>query len=181
MALYLAEGGSSSRLLGLSCRHVLISRMEANLAYISHPSKPRRPVLLLGRRAFTNLKDSIKLEIGGHAVSVKRWRKRIERFEAREKGTDTVDIEKARTARTETQGLLDKVEKVIVALKALQDQIKTNWSKLDDRVLGHIISSPAINLGVSEHRFTEDWGIFEVNRAKLGDGFHGNKMDLGVF
>jgi hypothetical protein len=56
-----------------------------------------------------------------------------------------------------------------------------DWSKLDNRVLGHILRSPAITLGVGEHRFTEDWGIFLVNRAKLGDGFQGNKLDLGVF
>ena len=61
------------------------------------------------------------------------------------------------------------------------DQVNKDWSKLDNRVLGHILRSPATNLGVGEHRFTEDWGIFLVNRDKLGDGFQGNKVDLGSF
>lgn len=34
MALYLAEGGSSDRLLGLSRRHVLIGSKEANIDYV---------------------------------------------------------------------------------------------------------------------------------------------------
>ena len=57
----------------------------------------------------------------------------------------------------------------------------TDWSRLDNRVLGHILRFPAITLGIGEHRFTEDWGIFLVNRAKLSDGFQDNKMDLRAF
>jgi len=38
-----------------------------------------------------------------------------------------------------------------------------------------------MTLDVGEHRLTEDWGIFQVNRAKLGAGFQGNKIDLGAF
>lgn len=37
MAIYLAEGGGSDRLLGLSCRHVLIGSQEGNLDYSYHP------------------------------------------------------------------------------------------------------------------------------------------------
>jgi len=67
------------------------------------------------------------------------------------------------------------------ALGALLDQVKKDWKKLDNRVIGHVLRSPAIILGVGEHRFTEDWGIFQIDRAKLGDGFQGNKLDLGAF
>ncbi|KAM6499303.1 hypothetical protein JOM56_004811 [Amanita muscaria] len=158
MALYLTEGGGSDRLLVLSCRHVLIGSKEANVDYVHHLSGPPKHVLLLGRRAFTNLVDSIKLRIGRHGITIKRWRKQIE----------------------STQGLLDKAEKAIEALGVLLDQVNKDWNRLDNRVFGHILRSPAITLGVGEHRFTEDWGIFQVNRAKLGDGFQGNKMDLGT-
>jgi hypothetical protein len=182
MALYLAEGGGSDRLLGLSCRHVLIGSKEANLDYVYHRSgPPTKDVLLLGRRAFTNLVDSIKLRIGGHGITVKRWRKQIEAFHEREKGTNAVDVGKAKAARIKTQRLLEKAEKAMEALVVLLNQINKGWKKLDDRVLGHILRSPAITLGVGEHGFTEDWGIFHINHAKLGGGFQGNKMDLGAF
>ncbi|KAK0213851.1 hypothetical protein IW262DRAFT_1411917 [Armillaria fumosa] len=180
MALYLAEGGGSDRLLGLSCRHVLIGSKEANVDYVRNPSAPPKDVLLLGKRAFTNLVDSIKLRIGLHGIAAKRWRKQIEGFEKREKGTNTVDVEKAKAARIETLRLLDKAEKAMEALGALLDQVDKDWRKLDNRVLGPILRSPAIRLGVGEQHFTEDWGVFQVNRAKLGDGFQGNKMDLGT-
>jgi hypothetical protein len=167
--------------LGLSCRHVLIGSKEANLDYVRHLSGPPGDVLLLSRRAFTNLVDSIKLRIEEHDITVKRWRKQIEGFEEREKGTDAVDVEKAKAARIETQVLLDKAVKAMEALRVFLNQVKKDWNKLDNRVLGHILRSPAITLGVGKHRFTEDWGIFQVNRAKLGDGFRGNKLDLGAF
>jgi hypothetical protein len=181
MALYLAEGGDSDRLLGLSCRHVLISSKEANLDYVHRPSGPPRDVLLLGKGAFTNLVDSIKFKIEGHDYAVKLWKQEIEGFEEREKGTDAADVEEAKADRIETQRLLDKAEKAMKVLAVLLDRVNKEWRKLDDRVLGHILRSPAITLGVGEHRFTKDWGIFLVNRDKLGEGFQGNKLDLGVF
>jgi hypothetical protein len=112
---------------------------------------------------------------------VRRWREQIEELEVRENGIDAADVEMAKAARIETRMLLDKAEKAIEALGVLLDRVNKDWKKLDNRVLGHILRSPAINLGVGEHRFTEDWGIFLVDRAKLGDGFKGNKIDLGGF
>ncbi|KAF9505747.1 hypothetical protein BS47DRAFT_1432932 [Hydnum rufescens UP504] len=180
MALYLAEGGDSNKLLGLSCRHVLIGPQEANLDYIYHASGPSKDVLLLGNGAFTDLVNSIKIEIGGYGTKVPHWREQIEVFVEREKGTDIFDVEKARAARIKTQGFLDEAENAVQALRALLDQIKKDWKTLNNRVLGRVLYSPAISLGVSEHRFTEDWGIFEVDRAKLSEGFQGNKLDLGT-
>jgi hypothetical protein len=181
MALYLAEGGNSDRLLGLSCRHVLIGSKEANIDYVHRPSVPPKKVLLLGKRAFSNLVDSIKLRIGQHGITIERWRRQIDGFKETVKGTDAAKVEKAKVFRIKTQRLLDDAEKAIDALGVLLDQVKKDWKKPSDRVLGHILRSPPISLGVGEHRFTEDWGIFQVDRAKLGDGFQGNKMDLGVF
>ena len=105
----------------------------------------------------------------------------IEGLEKRERGTNAVDVEKATAARIETQGMLDKAERAINTLIVLLHRVNKDWKKLNNRVLGYILYSPAITLGVGEHSFTEDWGIFQVDRAKLGDGFQGNKMDLGAF
>lgn len=63
----------------------------------------------------------------------------------------------------------------------LLDQVNQHWIQPNYRVLGHILRSPAISLGVGPCRFTEDYGIFQVNRDKLRDGFVGNKIDLGAF
>ena len=67
------------------------------------------------------------------------------------------------------------------ALGALLDRVNKDWKKLDNRVLGHVLRSLPISFGIGERRFTEDWGNFQVDRAKLSDGFRGNKLDLGAF
>jgi len=108
---------------------------------------------------------------------VKYWRKQIEGLEE-EKGTNTVDSEEAKVARIETQNLLQE-EEAMEQLGVFLDQVNKDWRKLDNRIFGHILRSPPITLGVGERRFTEDWGLFQVNRAKLGDGFWGNTMDVG--
>ena len=103
MTIYLAEGGGSNRLLGLSCRHILIEPKEANLDYVRRHGAPSRDVLLLGKKAFTDLVNSIKFAIGSHGVAVKRWRKQIVGFVEREKGNDNDDVEKVKAARIETK------------------------------------------------------------------------------
>lgn len=112
MALYLVEGDSNDNLLGLSCHHVLMNlKKEANIEYIHYPGAPQKEVLLLGKRAFTNFINLIRLRIGGHGTAFKRWKRQIEGFEEREKDTNAIDVEKAKAAWIKTQELLDKAER----------------------------------------------------------------------
>ncbi|KAF8552333.1 hypothetical protein OG21DRAFT_1535374 [Imleria badia] len=180
MAVYIAEGGDNDRLLGLTCRHVLISSKDTNVDYVYHPSAPTRDVLL-GKRAFNNLVDSIKVRIGRHGIAIKRWRSQIAGFKRREQGTDAADVAKARADRGVTQGLVNNAEAAMDALGELLNQVNQDWNQPNNRVLGHVLRSPAIALGVGPHRFTEDYGILQVNRDKLGEGFQGNKIDLDAF
>jgi len=181
MGIYLAKGGESNTLLGLTCRHVLIGPNVPNLDYAHIKVRRVGGSSCLARKPHTKLADSIKIEIGQHGLAIERWRGQIEGFKGGEKGTYAGDIEKARKDRDKTQALLDDVEEAMGVLGKFLGQVQKDWSKLDNRVLGTVLCSPAVNLGVGEHRFTEDWGIFQVDRTKLGDGFHGNKIDLGAF
>ena len=162
-------------------RHVLIFSENTNVDYVYHPSALAREVVLLGKRAFNNLVDSIEVRIGRHGIALERWRCRIAWFERREQGDDAADVAKARAARVMTQGLVDNAEAAMDALGELLNQVNQDWSQPDNRVLGHVLRSPAITLGVGPRRFTEDYGIFQINRNKLGEGFQGNKIDPAAF
>ena len=76
---------------------------------------------------------------------------------------------------------MDEANKALEEFGKLLIWVKEDWHRLDTRVLGHILRSPAISLGVGPQRFTEDWEIFVIDRAKLGDAFKGNMIDLGTF
>ncbi|KAI9431125.1 hypothetical protein H4582DRAFT_2121694 [Lactarius indigo] len=151
-----SEDGESDSLLGLTCNHVPPSiRAKACVDYVYHPSAPAKNVVLLCRKAYDKLAGS-----------------QIQSF---------VEREKAKKERTQTQALLDDGETALAALADLLDWIRQQWKSITDRVLGHIIRAPAIRLGVSEERFTEDpGGGFRLSRDKLGHGFQGNKIDLGA-
>ncbi|KZP25739.1 hypothetical protein FIBSPDRAFT_929153 [Athelia psychrophila] len=179
MALYLAEGGGSDRLLGLSCRHVLIGSEEGNLDYSYHPGAPAKDVLLLGERAYADVVDSVKLAIGGHGIAAKRWKKQIERFTERQ-GNDAADAAKAEASRIKTEGLLAAAEAAVEALAGFLARVTKEWRTPDSRVIGRVLRAPPLALGVGAQRFTEDWAVFALDRAKLGAGFRGNKMDLGA-
>ncbi|KAJ3912719.1 hypothetical protein F5877DRAFT_53614 [Lentinula edodes] len=164
MALYLAKGDGSNDLLGLSCRHVLIGRKEANVDYVCHPGGLLQDVLLFGKRSYANLVQSIKVRIADHSTWVELWEE-WQKDPANENDK----------YRSKIESSLEAME----ALGALYEQVNKNWKRFNNRILGHIICSPALRLGVGEQRFTEDWGIFSIDRTKLGDGFQGNHIDLG--
>ncbi|TFK68639.1 hypothetical protein BDN72DRAFT_870910 [Pluteus cervinus] len=171
MTLYLAEGGDKNRLLGLSCRHVLLGTRETNGDYTYKTHGHVKKVILLGPRAFTGFTDSIKLRIAGHVLDVEHWRRQIEGFKE-EKSTNAADVETARAKSIRTQVLVEHAEQAIEALVGLLKTDIKLWRKREHRILGHVLRSPPILLG--------DWGIFKVDRAKLGEGFQGNKIDLGT-
>jgi hypothetical protein len=175
MCLYLNEGGDGGRLLGLTCRHVLFRPNEPNQDYVYHSSAPSRNVCLLGQKAYNGLVASIKLQIAGLGLAARRWERQIEQFE-REDGAAS-----ARDGQLGTQPLLVKAMADMDELIAFQRRVEMDWRDKDNRLLGRVLRSPAIGLGVGEQHHTEDWAILEVNRDKLGDGFQGNKIDLGTF
>ncbi|KAH9937953.1 hypothetical protein B0H21DRAFT_758006 [Amylocystis lapponica] len=182
IAVYLEEGskGKNNRLLGVSCRHVLVSSQEPNTPITWHPSAPSRDVLLLGDRAFNKLVDSIKPAVGDYGIAVERWNRQIDGFNMREEGTDVTDAKKAKSSRTKTERLVADAVEAMEALQTFLEDVNRDWKPIDNRVLGPILHCPPINLGVSKERFTEDWSVFQVDRAKLGRGFEGNVMDLGT-
>lgn len=181
MALYLAEGGGSDRLLGLSCRHVLIASQDGNLDYSYHPGEPAKDVLLLGKRAYADVVDLIKLTIRGHGILIEHWGRQIEMYKEMEKGNGTADTAEAKASRIKIEKSIDETGKTTEKLKVFLDQVEKEWKEIDSRVIGHILRSPPIGLGVSEQHFTEDWGVFVVDRSKLSANFQGNKMDLGAY
>lgn len=181
MALYLKKGGDSDDTLGLSCRHVLIDSNEPNELYVYHRHAPTKPVILLGDRTYTKVVESIKLKIADHGTDLARFQRQIEKFIEREQGSDVDDAAKAVKSRTTTERLVKASEEAITELAALLDRVKEEWNTIENRVLGHVVHSPPIVLGVGQPRFTQDWGLFELDQAKLGNAYQGNKLDLGAF
>jgi hypothetical protein len=181
MALYLKKGDDSDNTFGLSCRHVLIDSNEPNEPYVYHRNVPAKPVILLGDRAYTKVVESIKRKIENHGFYLARFQMEVEKCMEMEQGSDVDDAAEATKCRTRAERLVKKSEKAVPKLAALLDRVKKEWRGIGNRVLGHVVHSPPIALGVGQPRFTQDWGLFELDQAKLGDAYQGNKLYLGAF
>lgn len=92
-----------------------------------------------------------------------------------------VDAKKATTLRAEFEQSITKAEKVMDQLQAFLDGINRDWRSIRKRVLGPVLYSPPIQSGVGDEQFTEDRGVSQIDRTKLGPDFQGNVMDLGAF
>jgi hypothetical protein len=193
MALYFSEGGSSDKVLGLTCHHVLFKTDgETNDDYVFvGAGAPRKHVQLLGNRAFKKLLASIKLRIGRYGIMVEIHEGQIWGLRARVDGNDEEDAAEARKELRKTQQLLEELRKTqqlledaneaIEDLEKFYDKIRKDWGQPKQRTIGHIRSSPAIAFNVGLEGFTEDWSAFELDGPKFKDAFKGNFIDLGAF
>ncbi|KAG8952880.1 hypothetical protein FRC04_003329 [Tulasnella sp. 424] len=180
--LYLAEGGDSKKVLLVTARHVLFPPNEGpNVGYAhTDTSARRRKVLLLGTKAFENLVGSIKIRIGGLAIGVELYEREITMLRERLAGEGEDDVEEATRELKMTQSLLDKANKAIETLEKFHDEVKKEWSRPSQRVLGHIARSPPLTLGAGTEGFTEDYAVVELDSSKIKVAFKGNVIDLGT-
>ncbi|KAI0920100.1 hypothetical protein AcV7_006093 [Taiwanofungus camphoratus] len=184
MGLYFAEGGTSDKVLGLTCHHVLFKTdANTNDSYTLASNTDRKDVQLLGTRAFGKFLDSIKLRIGNHAIMLKYHEGTIKRLGGKLERLGDVDEddEEAADAKKELGVAKGKVEEVNAAIEKLEEfyaQVDQNWSAPGQRVIGHIRCSPAISVG--DGGYTEDWGAFEIDVTKFAKAYKGNVMDLGT-
>ncbi|KJA21087.1 hypothetical protein HYPSUDRAFT_203275 [Hypholoma sublateritium FD-334 SS-4] len=173
MGLYFAEGGSSDKVLGLTCHHVLFKTDDNTNPYVfSGADAPRKNVQLLSLSRFERLLEDIKLRIGRHGIMVPIYEEQITKLKAA--------ADEARDGLEETERMLQKTHKAIEDLERFYDQVKREWGPPRQRVIGHISSSPALAFNVGPEGFTEDWGAFELDGSRFKDAFKGNFIDLGT-
>jgi hypothetical protein len=111
MGLYFAEGGSSDRVLGLTCHHVLFKTDEnTNEPYVfSGTGAPRKNVQLLGLRRFERLLEDIKLRIGRHGIMVPIYDEQIAKLKTKvDEANNEAAADEAREELEETERLLRK-------------------------------------------------------------------------
>ena len=182
MGLYLAKGGDSDKLLGVTCRHVLFGSDDtANVDYVRpNTGAPPKDVQLLGTRVFERLITSIKIRIERHEIMVEYYGRQIKGLQERVAGEDADDME-AKSVLKETQVLLDDANEAIKELGKFHEQVKKDWGQVSQRIIGHVLHSPPISVGVGPEGFTEDYAIFELEGSKFGRAFRGNVIDLGAF
>ena len=95
----------------------------------------------------------------------------------------TNDQSKMGLRKTERlEATLKRKNEDIAVLEDFHADVTNNWSNISlQRNIGHVVYAPAIKVDEADTRYTADWGVFEVSKAKCSDGFEGNVVFLGAF
>jgi len=76
---------------------------------------------------------------------------------------------------------LNEARKAIESLKTFYQDVSTHWATSESRVLGHVIISPPIHVGVgsSSEVYTEDWAVIKIYASKVNaSNFNDNDIKL---
>lgn len=76
---------------------------------------------------------------------------------------------------------MEGAEEAVETLNEFHTEVTKSWSTESQRVLGHVVHSPPISVGISPKLFTEDWALIELHGEKIDwADFKGNVIDLGT-
>ncbi|KAH9178534.1 hypothetical protein EDB89DRAFT_1842986 [Lactarius sanguifluus] len=178
-AIYLSDGSGSEKVYVLTARHAvfppnavpneLYDRMVRKRLPRSFASQPLREVILPGPQAFQNVLKSTMVKIRRDMTMVDLHNRQLD---------DKDGVEEKRMV---VEGKLRAVEASIKAINEFHNEVTKYWSEESQRVIGHIVYSPAITVGTGTKRYTEDWAFIELDRNKIDwDNFRGNVIDIGT-
>ena len=169
-------------LYGVTARHVLFPADEYSSDYNYNSSGPRKEVLLMGTKAWDNYLKSVQIQIGNLATAAEIHRESIRRLEGRVEGdgADTPAAKKARKELKKTRELLEETTDAINELRELYERTKKDFGKPSQRVIGHVVWSPAITIGAAPGPFTKDVCVVKLDKARFLPNFKGNVIDLGA-
>jgi hypothetical protein len=170
---FLDDGGGGNRLFLLTARHVVLHGSDNKSYEHKSESQPRCDVIILSDSSFKQHLASIKGEINEQSDAIEYQTDRIEMMADR---TDNEAV-RARQDGTNTIELAKETENV---LTSFHHQLSTQWATDDRRVLGHVIFSPPIAVGVGTGQYTRDIAVIAVDASKIDPAsFGGNVIDLG--
>ncbi|KAI0049139.1 hypothetical protein FA95DRAFT_1538795 [Auriscalpium vulgare] len=167
--------GVGDDLYGVTARHVLFPEHLGNTVY-NHVAGSRKKVILMGDRGFHDFLASIEDKIDTLKITVTILERSIATYRRR---ADDGNAQAATDLAAFEYDLKNKRE-AIDSHKAFLVTMKKDWSKLDDRVIGHVIWAPPITGLNKPHSYTQDVCVIKLNKKKIRPNFLGNVIDLGT-
>ncbi|KAH9847129.1 hypothetical protein C2E23DRAFT_527386 [Lenzites betulinus] len=164
------------KLYALTCRHNLFMSDDGNAEYRYNASAPKRDVVVMGKLAFDNYVDSVQAYISTLNETAKTLKVLIKTLT--ERVLQQVNLPASQERLDENEAELVKINRKIVEFKKFYITLSRKWSKLSDRIIGHIVWAPPIAAGVSPNRFTQDLCVVRLYKPKFL-ALMGNVLSLG--
>ncbi|KAF8344369.1 hypothetical protein F5887DRAFT_1134608 [Amanita rubescens] len=158
----------------VTARHVLFPEDEGNNPY-SYVAGPKKEVVLMGTKTFTNFIVSIQRHINDMNITVKYLERVTASLTAKSEGGGP-NAEQAEEL-VETQCKLSKARTAIEELKKFFLKMRKQWAKPKDRVIGHVVWAPSVS--TTPHSYTKDICVVKLDEEKFSQNFKGNVLDFG--
>ena len=133
----------------------------------------------MGVKAFDNFLKFIQGHIGLLNIKVDLLEKWVTVFTERSEGGGP-NTGQATSELVETQRELNKTRTVIGAVKKFFVEMKRQWTKPKDRVIGHVVWAPPISVSAYPHSYTKDVCVVKLDEKKFSRNFRKNVLDLGA-
>ncbi|PPR01519.1 hypothetical protein CVT24_001889 [Panaeolus cyanescens] len=163
-------------LYALTCRHNLFTSDDGNTEYWYNGSAPKRQVVVMGKPAFDSYVDSVQAHISALNKTAKTLKALIKTLT--ERVQQQINLPTSQHRLEENEAELVKINRRIVEFKQFYITLSRKWSKLSDRVIGHIVWAPPIAAGVGPNRVTQDLCVVRLYKPKFL-AFMGNVLSLG--
>ena len=134
-------------------------------------------VLVMGKPAFENYLASIQARISAHNDCVELFEKKVKKLGQMIK--DGINVQDSRIKLDAADAELPNLRIKIRDLKKFYVDIKQQWSKPKDRVIGFVRWAPPIGGGVLPRRYTRDVCVIELYKDKFKHMI-GNVISLGA-
>jgi hypothetical protein len=142
-----------------------------------YKARPKKKLVLMGTKAFTNFLISIQGHIGTLNTTVGLLEKRVTALTAKLGGPNTEQV--ARDL-VEIRRELNKAPMAIEELKKFYAKITKQWTKPKDRVIGHVVWAPPISVSTAPTGYTQDVCVVKLDEKKFSRNFRRNVLDLGA-
>ncbi|KIO03705.1 hypothetical protein M404DRAFT_15684 [Pisolithus tinctorius Marx 270] len=170
-SFYVARSGVVDKVFLVTALHVIspLSLENNETIECKNPGQLRHKVILLGDAAYNHFITSIMDQIGRKVMIAEHQKARRQMMEGRE-GEDVED-ERAEAKQGNPIDRLDTFHKEVVS----------KWANPADRIFGHVVLAPPIQLTVGSLGFSQDIAVIEVDPSKIdASNFCGNVIDLGT-
>ena len=133
----------------------------------------------MGTEAFANFltsirdhRDNLNTMVGILEKWIRASKAKLERGSSNAEQT-AGDVERYQRELSKTQTEIKELEKFFM-------QMKKQWMKPEDRVIGHVIWAPPVGVSTTTHGYTKDVCVIELDKRKFSQNFRGNVLDLGA-
>ena len=130
----------------------------------------------MGGTKFNDFFLSIQALIGSLNMKITLLEKNVKSYTTRVEGGNqqaVVDLAKV-------QQKLDEMRETIVELKKFYATLKRDWSKVNDRIIGHVVWAPPITGLTAPHGYMQDVCVIKLDNERFLPNFKGNAIDLGT-